>query len=261
MRLVSFASMFALAVSTVGVATATPASHSALPPPITTRQTLFSIPFQIERAERAEQNPVEVQLYVSTDRGAHWQIHHRVPPEKNHFLFRAVTDGEYWFLIRTMRPRADIVARKPDGTLGGLRTHGLKPVSCHFVPVRFDGSLTFINVAYFEDILLEALAEYPAARAILVIGSGINEIDATGEEKVRELAPRLRKIGVKLVFSGLKQQVRRVFESGGLIDLLGEESFFADKERALQALSERYGTGAPREGKRPCDGTVATRTT
>ncbi len=166
-----------------------------------------------------------------------------------------------WFLIRTMRPRADIVARKPDGTLGGLRTHGLKPVSCHFVPVRFDGSLTFINVAYFEDILLEALAEYPAARAILVIGSGINEIDATGEEKVRELAPRLRKIGVKLVFSGLKQQVRRVFEHGGLIDLLGQESFFVDKERALQALSERYGTGAPREGKRPCDDTVATGTT
>jgi MFS superfamily sulfate permease-like transporter len=166
-----------------------------------------------------------------------------------------------WFLIRTMRPRADIVARKPDGTLGGLRAYGLKPVSCHFVPVRFDGSLTFINVAYFEDILLEALAEYPEARAILVIGSGINEIDATGEEKVRELAPRLRKIGVKLVFSGLKQQVRTVFQRGGLIELLGEESFFADKERALQALSERYGTGAPREGKRPCDGTVATGTT
>jgi len=147
-----------------------------------------------------------------------------------------------WFLIRTMRPRADIVARKPDGTLGGLRAHGLTPVSRHFVPVRFDGSLTFINVAYFEDIILEARAEYPDARAILVIGSGINEIDASGEEKVRELALRLRETDVELVFSGLKQQVRRVFERGGLIDLLGDESFFTDKERALQVLSDRYGT-------------------
>ena len=29
-----------------------------------------------------------------------------------------------WYLIRTMRPRAEIVARKPDGTLGGIRTGG-----------------------------------------------------------------------------------------------------------------------------------------
>jgi MFS superfamily sulfate permease-like transporter len=156
-----------------------------------------------------------------------------------------------WFLIQTMRPRADIVARKPDGTLGGLRAHGLTPVSQRFVPVRFDGSLTFINVAYFEDIILEARAEYPDASAILVIGSGINEIDSSGEEKVRELALRLRETGVNLVFSGLKQQVRRVFERGGLIELLGEESFFTDKERALQVLSARYGSDALRPAASP----------
>jgi MFS superfamily sulfate permease-like transporter len=149
-----------------------------------------------------------------------------------------------WYLIRTMRPRADIVGRKPDGTLGGLRAHGLTPVSQDFVPVRFDGSLTFINVAYFEDIILEARADYPDARAILVIGSGINEIDASGEEKVRELALRLREMGVELAFSGLKQQVLRVFRRGGLTDLLGEASFFSDKESALRALLKRYGTEA-----------------
>ncbi len=146
-----------------------------------------------------------------------------------------------WYLIRTMRPRAEIVARKPDGTLGGIKAHGLTPVSRRFVPVRFDGSLTFINVAYFEDIILEAQAEYPEASAILIVGSGINEIDASGEEKVRELALRLRETGVELMFSGLKQQVLRVFERAGLTTLLGESSFFSDKERALEALRERLG--------------------
>jgi MFS superfamily sulfate permease-like transporter len=156
-----------------------------------------------------------------------------------------------WYLIRTMRPRAEIVARKPDGTLGGIRAHGLQPISRDFVPVRFDGSLTFINVAYFEDIILEAQADYPEARAILVVGSGINEIDASGEEKVRELAERLREMEVKLVFSGLKQQVVRVFERAGLIDLLGRDSFFADKERALQALFQRYGSTEPQAALSP----------
>lgn len=144
------------------------------------------------------------------------------------------------FLIRTMRPRAEIISRKADGTLGGIRAHALEPISNDFVPVRFDGSLTFINVAYFEDMVLEAHAGFPQARAILVVGSGINEMDPSGEEKVREIAQRLREVGVRLYFSSLKYQVMQVFERSGLRAELGEEAFFADKEGALQALREQY---------------------
>ena len=149
-----------------------------------------------------------------------------------------------YFLIRTMRPRAEIVARKPDGTLGGIRANRLTPMSEHFVPVRFDGSLTFINVAYFEDIILEAHSDFPNAKVILVVGSGINDIDASGEEKICEVARRLRKVGVKLVFSGLKHQVRRLLERGGLTEHLGREAFYPDKETALRVLLEKYGNAA-----------------
>jgi MFS superfamily sulfate permease-like transporter len=150
------------------------------------------------------------------------------------------------FLIRTMRPRADIVARKPDGTLGGIRANRLTPMSQHFVPVRFDGSLTFVNVAYFEDIILEAKSDFPKAMAILVVGSGINDIDASGEEKIREVAERLRKVGVKLMFSGLKHQVRSLLERGGVIEQLGRDAFFPDKETALRSLLQVYGDAGDR---------------
>ncbi len=149
------------------------------------------------------------------------------------------------YLIRIMRPRAEIVARKADGTLGGIQAHNLEPISRNFVPVRFDGSLTFINVAYFEDIILEAHADYPEATAILVVGSGINAMDASGEEKVREVAKRLQDVGVTLMFSGLKHQVMQEFERGGLVETLGRDAFFSDKERALQTLLERYEGAAP----------------
>lgn len=142
------------------------------------------------------------------------------------------------FLIRTMKPRSDIVSRKPDGTLGGIHANRLQPLSELFVPVRFDGSLTFINVAYFEDIILEAHADFPRAKTILVIGSGINDIDASGEEKIREVADRLKKVGVKLVFSGLKHQVRSILETSGLVGELGPDAFYTDKETALRALQD-----------------------
>ena len=155
------------------------------------------------------------------------------------------------FLIRTMRPRADIVARKPDGTLGGIRANRLKPMSEHFVPVRFDGSLTFVNVAYFEDVILEAISDFPKAKVILVVGSGINDIDASGEEKIREVADRLHKVGVWLMFSGLKHQVRRLLERGGVVEQLGKDAFFPDKETALRNLLQKYGDTADRESGSP----------
>ena len=155
------------------------------------------------------------------------------------------------FLIRTMKPRADIVARKPDGTLGGIVANRLKPISEHFVPVRFDGSLTFVNVAYFEDIILEALSDFPKAKAILVVGSGINDIDSSGEEKVREVAERLNKRGVTLMFSGLKHQVRSVLERAGVVELLGKNAFFSDKETALRSLCKVYGECAEGSAREP----------
>ena len=145
------------------------------------------------------------------------------------------------FLIRTMKPRADIVARKADGTLGGIVANSLTPMSDFFVPVRFDGSLTFVNVAYFEDIILEAKSDFPKAKAILVVGSGINDIDASGGEKILEVANRLKKLEVKLMFSGLKHQVRSLLERGGIVEQLGRDAFFSDKETALRTLFRVYG--------------------
>ena len=158
------------------------------------------------------------------------------------------------YLIATMRPRAEIVARKPDGTLGGIRANKLEPMSQDFVPVRFDGPLSFINVAYFEDIILEAQSDFPQAKVILVIGSGINSIDASGEEKICEVARRLRKVGVRLVFSGLKHQVRSLLQEGEVTKSLGQDAFYPDKETALRALNREFPKPAEEEdndGKAP----------
>lgn len=146
------------------------------------------------------------------------------------------------FLVASMQPRTEIVSRKPDGTLGGIKSHDLKPISDKFVPVRFDGALTFTNVAYFEDMILEAQRDFPKAKAIVVLGSGINSMDASGEEKVREVSKRLDELGVKLMFSGLKFQVVKLFILSGLFDEFGRDRFFPNKEQALAVLQEEYKT-------------------
>ncbi|MEW5771458.1 MAG: SulP family inorganic anion transporter [Pseudomonadota bacterium] len=144
------------------------------------------------------------------------------------------------YLLRNMRPRAEILGFHPDGALGGIDTHRLSPISEDYVVMRFDGSLNFVNVAYFEDAVQQALSRFPRAKAILVIGNGINDIDVSGEEKVRALAQSLGEAGVALCFSSLKRQVKAVFEGPLLADAIPPERIFKTKEMALQALAEAH---------------------
>lgn len=96
------ASLLALAAIGPEAGSRSSAPATALPEPIATRQTLFSIPFRLERAADPSQEPVEVQLFASGDRGATWHLYSKVEPARQRFMFRAGGDGEYWFQIRTL---------------------------------------------------------------------------------------------------------------------------------------------------------------
>ncbi len=76
-------------------------TRPTMPEPIATRQSKFSIPFRIERSNDPAWQPVEAQLYVSTDRGAHWRLYSKGPTTQKSFAFQAGGDGEFWFAIRT----------------------------------------------------------------------------------------------------------------------------------------------------------------
>jgi MFS superfamily sulfate permease-like transporter len=152
------------------------------------------------------------------------------------------------YLLRNMRPRAEILGRHPDGALGGIDTHGLEAISENYVVMRFDGSLNFVNVAYFEEVVLEALGRFPAAHAVLVIGNGINDVDVSGEEKLRSLVQQLRARGVELFFSSLKRQVMSVLEKGERSGAIPADHIFKTKELAVRVLEARYGTSASAKG-------------
>jgi sulfate permease, SulP family len=146
------------------------------------------------------------------------------------------------FLIRTMRPRLAVLGRHPDGTLRDADLHGL-PLSETVAAVRFDGQLYFGNVSYFEDAILEVAARFPRARHILIVGSGINRLDASGEQVIRHLNRRLRESGVTLCFSGLKHQVLRVLSRTGLLTEIGEDNIFRSDDAAVETLHQRQAGG------------------
>jgi len=148
------------------------------------------------------------------------------------------------FLMRTMTPRVAQLGRFKDGTLRDVKVNPGIPTSEHLVAMRFDGQLYFANVSYFEDAVLEALADHPKARYFLVVGDGINQLDASGEEVIHHLVARLKDGGVTLVFSGLKKQVLDVMRATGLFDLVTQDNIFATEDQAIAAIYQHLGDAA-----------------
>ncbi len=139
------------------------------------------------------------------------------------------------YLYRTMTPRVAILGRFYDGTLQDAKEYDL-PVSENIIAIRYDGSLYFANVPYFEDTILEAVSNNPQAKYLLVVSNGINQLDASGDEVIHHVVERLRANGIRVVFSGLKNQVIDVMHHSGLFEYIGEGNIFADEDKALDSI-------------------------
>ncbi|HEX8988068.1 MAG TPA: SulP family inorganic anion transporter [Rhodocyclaceae bacterium] len=142
-------------------------------------------------------------------------------------------------LYRMMRPRVASLGLHANGSLRDAQRHSLPPLHPKLAALRFDGALRFVNVSYFEDALLTQERAHPNVSCILVKASGINDIDASGVDMLRNLVARFRANGITLAFSGLKKQVQDVLERTGMTAQIGADNLFATDGEALQQLLAR----------------------
>ena len=149
------------------------------------------------------------------------------------------------YLYRTMKPRVAILGRYSDGTLRDVEVNKGLPTDENITVIRFDGSLYFANVSYFEDAILKAVSDHPDAKYLLVVGDGINQMDASGEEVLHQIVERLGENGMTVVFSGLKKQILDVMRATGLFQIVSQENIFADEDKALDAIYEHLEMTGP----------------
>ncbi|RDH80723.1 MAG: sodium-independent anion transporter [endosymbiont of Galathealinum brachiosum] len=165
-------------------------------------------------------------------------------PQLDHGIMVGASLAIGLYLYRTMQPRVALLGRYKDGTLRDLSVHKDLPMDNNIIAVRFDGSLYFANVSYFEDAMLKAVADHPTAKYLLVVGDAINQIDASGEEVLHHLVERLADSNVTVVFSGLKRQILQVLRATGLNNIIGEQHIFPNEDMAFDAIYDMLGQSA-----------------
>ena len=142
-------------------------------------------------------------------------------------------------LFRLMRPRIAILGQHSDTTLRDAVLHKLPPLHPRLGAIRFDGALRFVNVSYFEKAILKLERENPNMVFILVQCSGINQIDASGIEMLRNLIEKLNSNGIHLAFSSVKHQVSKVMQTTGLLGEISHDNVFATDRDAIAELCVR----------------------
>lgn len=139
------------------------------------------------------------------------------------------------YLHETMRPRVVLVGEHVDGTLRELGAGG-RGVDESMPVIQVGSRVFFANSAWVEEAILNVERLYPKAKIIALSCEGMNGIDSTGVEMLRDLSVRLREGGVRLVLVGLKCSVEEIFRRTKLDEDVGLENIFRTVQQAQRAL-------------------------
>ncbi len=114
----------------------------------------------------------------------------------------------------------------------------IEKISDSIISLKFDGQIYFANSSFFEAKVLSICEENKDIKDILIIGDGINAIDATGDNMLKELLIDLRKENINMIFVSLKKQVITRIKRGDFYELATEQNFYENMEDALGSVNK-----------------------
>ena len=145
-----------------------------------------------------------------------------------------------FYLYRTMQPHFAEVSLTEEGVYRDARLNALK-TSETVAFYRYDGDLYFANAGYLERKLLNAVADKPKLKVIVLDLEAVDQIEATGEEMLGHMSERLAEAGIEFYFSRVKFKVEDALKRSGLYKIIGADHFFDKRTRAIKAIKEKYG--------------------
>jgi len=146
------------------------------------------------------------------------------------------------FLYKSMRPKVVDLSLGTDRVLHDCVASGLG--ECRYIDVvRFDGPLFFANASYLEDQIRNRRRSKKELKHIIISSSGINDIDASGEEALSLTVDRVRSAGIDISLSGVNRSVMNVLNRTHLIVKIGEDHIYPTVEEAISAIHDETHRG------------------
>lgn len=105
--------------------------------------------------------------------------------------------------------------------------------------VRIDSTLYFANVEFMKEKLEELEIESgKTLEQIIIDATGINDVDSSALHALKDVIDEYYNRNIQVIFANVKGPVRDIFKRSGLIDLVGEENFYLDINKAVADLEQ-----------------------
>jgi len=104
--------------------------------------------------------------------------------------------------------------------------------------LRIDSSFSFANAEYVRDTIRRLVLEEDNLHAVVLDGSGINDLDMTAAAVLANIAETLRGRDITFYITGLKGPVRDTISGTPLIDEIGEANLLMTPHRAMTLIQQ-----------------------
>jgi len=156
-------------------------------------------------------------------------------------IFCGVLLSLLMYLKRTSHPSFIVLAPDPSNLRRPLVNVRRKDVlECPQLKIlRLDGSIFFGAVTHISEELHRIMDTFPEQCHILIVGGGINFIDASGCHMLFNEALSLKLSGRDMFFCSLKTEVQEVLRRGMCLKRLGGEHIFESESQAIAQMVPR----------------------
>ena len=137
------------------------------------------------------------------------------------------------FLYRTMEPNFTELSVQKGSIIASRFLDDTAEVSNVVKIAKWSGSLYFANAAYFETKLLELISNNEELKYIIVDVASIVQVDASGEQVLRNLVESCSDSGVEILFARTDRLEAELYRSG-FKKRFGENRFFDLRADALK---------------------------
>ncbi|PWV62235.1 SulP family inorganic anion transporter [Plasticicumulans acidivorans] len=137
-------------------------------------------------------------------------------------------------LYRRGQPRIVELGILPDGRLRERARYQLPPFAPDVLALRPDTAIVYLTAAPIENCVLDRLR--PGLHSVLLVGSGINDLDATGLDMLLQLHDSLAARGITLYLCALKRPIWELLERSGAAERIGRNHCLRTEREAVQRL-------------------------
>ena len=126
-------------------------------------------------------------------------------------LLVGVAASIVWLLANHRQPYLAELGLIPDTERFKNINHAQTQTLEHCLFVRIDESITFINASVLEQSLLAKVADHKGLSNLIIVASGIHNIDATGAHMLTRFSQEMATAGLNLYLTDVKVPLAKQF--------------------------------------------------